>query len=427
MKRVLHIAVYRRLLAAFGLNELAWSVGTLALAVLVYRHTGSALGATGFFLCSQFLPALLTPLLVSRMEQRPPRRALPVLYAIEAALFGVLAALTSRFSLAAVLVVVFLDGAVAVVARSLVRACIVATVRPLDLLPEANAVVSLVFSASYMAGPAIGGVVVAAGGTVDALLINCGLFAAIALVLVTATGIRRPAEELEPGKRRLRGALSYVRNDPALRTMLSLRTAQMIVFTISIPVEVVLASHTLGAGAGGYGALMSGWGAGAVLGSAAFVRWRRRPAGILVALSGLAMAVGFGIMAAAPTIVVAVIGAVFGGLGNGAGMVAGTNQIQEYTPERWTAVVTGLNESIFQVGPGLGILIGGGLTTLAGPRIALSVGAAAGLLWTVAAWVQLRPGVLPAPPPLSAAQTAEPDGAEGPLVPVALESRETLA
>ena len=46
MRRVLQLPVYRRLLGAYALNELAWSIGTLALAFLVYARTNSALGAT---------------------------------------------------------------------------------------------------------------------------------------------------------------------------------------------------------------------------------------------------------------------------------------------------------------------------------------------------------------------------------------------
>ncbi len=53
MKQVLRLPAYRRLLAAYALNELAWSVGTLALSVLVYRRTGSALGSAVFFLYSR--------------------------------------------------------------------------------------------------------------------------------------------------------------------------------------------------------------------------------------------------------------------------------------------------------------------------------------------------------------------------------------
>ena len=59
MIRCLRIVAFRRLLMAYVLNELAWSVGTLALSLLVYKRTGSAIGSAAFFLCSQFLPALL--------------------------------------------------------------------------------------------------------------------------------------------------------------------------------------------------------------------------------------------------------------------------------------------------------------------------------------------------------------------------------
>ena len=71
----------------------------------------------------------------------------------------------------------------------LARTATVDVLRPADLLHEGNAVSNAVFSVCFMAGPAIGGVVVAAGGTIAALLANCGLFAAMALVLVTAAGL----------------------------------------------------------------------------------------------------------------------------------------------------------------------------------------------------------------------------------------------
>ena len=121
MRAVLSLPAYRRLLTAFALNELAWSVGTLALAILVYRRTGSALGSTAFFLSSQFLPALVSPFVVARVDQNSPRRLLPVLYAVEAVLFAALAWMTSRFSVIPVLALALCDGVVAIVARSLAR------------------------------------------------------------------------------------------------------------------------------------------------------------------------------------------------------------------------------------------------------------------------------------------------------------------
>jgi MFS family permease len=428
MKRVLHIPGYRRLLVAYGLNELAWSVGTLALAVLVYRRTGSALGATAFFICSQVAPALLSPLFVSRIDQRSTRAVLPVLYLLEAILFGVLAALTSNFSLIPVLVLVVLDGSVAIVARSLARAATTQILTPVDLLHEGNALTNLTFSICYMAGPAIGGAVVAAGGTVAALLVNSALFAVIAVVLVTAGGLPRRAAEPEPTKRRVRAALSHVRQNFALRWMLVLQVGGIAAFTMSIPVDVVLASHTLHAGAGGYGALRSGWGAGAVVGSAIYARWRRQPALLLMVGSAVAMATGFSLMAVAPTIAVAVVGSALGGVGNGGGLMAAKTLLIEYTPLRWMSMVTTLNEAISQLAPGAGILLGGALTALASPRLALGVAAMATLLYAMVASVVLRPARLGDPPVRSraAGDVLLPE-VTGASVPIGVESRETLA
>jgi predicted MFS family arabinose efflux permease len=410
VKKTLRLPVYRRLLLAYGLNELAWSVGTLALSVLVYRRTGSALGSTAFFLCAQVLPALVTPVLVARLDQRPFHTLLPALYTLEAVIFGVLAWTAGSLAIGAVLALAFADGAVAVVARSFSRTATVAELVPADLLPEGNALTNTVFSVCFMAGPAIGGAVVVAGGTAAALLANCGIFAAIAVVLATA-GLTGPAPDvLSPG-RRLRAAFSHVRAARPLRRMISLQAAGVIFFSISIPVEVVFAQRTLHSGAGGYGALLSAWGAGAIAGSAFYARWRRQSARVLVAASAAALACGFAVMAAAPTLAVAIIGAALGGVSNGVEMVAMRTALQERTEERWMAIVVSLNESVAQATPGLGILLGGAIAALTDPRIALAVAAAGSLAFTVAAWLTLSPAALGPPIQSAAAPAAHPSAA----------------
>ena len=127
------------------LNELAWSVGTLALSLLVYKRTGSAIGSAGFFLCSQFLPALLSPALVARLDRASVRVVLPILYAVEAVLFGVLAYLVHHFVLVPVLLLALADGAIAATARSLATAARIEILRPKDLLHEGNALGELRF------------------------------------------------------------------------------------------------------------------------------------------------------------------------------------------------------------------------------------------------------------------------------------------
>jgi predicted MFS family arabinose efflux permease len=424
MKQVLRLPVYRRLLAAYALNELAWSVGTLALSVLVYRRTGSALGSAVFFLTSMVLPAFAAPFVVARVDQRAPGRLLPVLYAVEGVLFAALAVMTMHFSLIPVLVLTLLDGIVAIVARALARTATTNVLKPLDLLHEGNAIINGAFSICFMAGPAIGGLVVVAGGTVAALLANCGLFVAIALILVTTSGLPDDVPEPEPAKGRLRAALEHVRRDRAQRWLLFLQAGGTIAFTISIPVEVVFAQETLHAGAGGYGALLSSWGAGAVIGSTVYARWRRRPARLLLAASGAALGLGFAVMAAAPTIVVAVLGTAGGGVGNGVWSIASQTALQEYTTTRWMALVMGLSQSVMQAAPGIGILLGGLITELSDPRAAFAVGAVGSVVFALTAWIVLRPSVMPKPP-------VEPDDVRPPagpeeFVPPATHSRETL-
>jgi MFS family permease len=391
MKASLRIPVFRRLLAAYAFNELAWAVGTLALAVLVYRRTGSALGSTGFFLCAQVLPALLSPLLVARLDRRPPARVLPALYAVEAVLFGVLAWMTSRFALEAVLVLALADGAVAITARSLASAARATILKPHDLLQEGNALTNAAFSACYMAGPLLGGVVVAAGGTIAALLANCCFFAVMSVLLATAGLPAAGAEQSGPSTGRVRAALEHVRQDHWLRVMMALQAVGMVIFTISIPVEVVFAQHSLHAGAGGYGALMSAWGAGAVAGSGAYARWRRRSAGTLISTSAVALGLGFAVLAVAPSLWVALIGAAVGGAGNSIEWVAARTVIQERTSEHWMALVMSFADSVSQLAPGLGILLGGVITTLADPRLAFAVAAVGSLSFAVIAAGLLRP------------------------------------
>ena len=405
-------------------------MGTLALALLVYRRTGSALGSTAFFLSSQFLPALVSPFVVVRIDQNAPRRLLPVLYAVEALLFGALAWMTSRFSIVPVLALALCDGIVAVVARSLARTATVDVLQPVGLLREGNAITNGAFSICFVAGPLIGGIVVASGGTVAALLANCGLFAGIAVVLITAKGLPGAHHEREGTAGRLRAVLAHVRRHRALRWLLGLQVGGFIVFTISIPVEVVLAQHTLHAGASGYGTLLSGWGTGAVFGSIAYARWRRRTARTLLALSGAALGVGFVAMAAGTDESRSRWPALWSACFAATGIMAVATQtaLQEYTERRWMALVMSLNQSITQAAPGIGILLGGLITTLFDPRVAFEQVARSAWvsphLHAIIVWRVLRPSAMPetmiepsaslVAEPLADEAAIEPVGGRGP-------------
>ena len=85
-----------------------------------------------------------------------------------------------------------------------------------------------------------------------------------------------------------------------MRNLLSLQGVGLVFFTISTPVEVVYAEHTLHVGAGGYGAIVAAWGGGAVLGSLIYARWARGNIRVLLTGGSLAIAVGLGVLAVAP-------------------------------------------------------------------------------------------------------------------------------
>jgi MFS family permease len=393
VRKVVKLPAYRRLLVAYTLNELAFSVGSLALAVLVYRRTGSAVGAMAFFLCSQAIPALIAPAVIARIDRRPARVVLPALYASEAVAFGVLALVAHRFDVAPILVLSLVDGTIALAARAIARATSVEVLNPSRLLEEGNALLNTMFSLCFMLGPALGGAIVAAQGTVAALLINCVLFGLIALTLATSA-LPDTADDGSHPRRRLTAAFNYAREQPAIRGLIGLQTMALVFFTMSIPVEVVFAQRTLHAGPGGYGALLAAWGAGAVVGSAVYARWHGAPARVLVSVSAGALGIGFVAMALAPSIAVAVIGAGVAGAGNGVEAVAVRTAIQQQVQPQWMALLMGFQESLMQAVPGVGILLGGLIAQLASPRAALGVAGGGALAITALSWIVLRPSVL---------------------------------
>src|SRR5215207_9898682 len=160
----LHLPAFRRLAASYTLNELGWGFGTVALAVLVFDRTGSALATTALFLGTAFLPALLAPALTARLDRLSVRGAPPHLYLVEAALFAGLVVVAERFWLPAVLALAFADGAVAIAGRALTRAAVAATLRPVDALQEGNRLLNVAFAIAFAAGPALAGVIVATAG-----------------------------------------------------------------------------------------------------------------------------------------------------------------------------------------------------------------------------------------------------------------------
>jgi MFS family permease len=360
--------VFRRLAMSYVVNELGDWMGIVALSVLVFDQTGSAMATTVLFLGTGFLPALLAPLLVARVEQSSPRFVLPAIYAGEAAAFAALALVAAHFSLAAVFALAAFDRTLALTGRSLTRAVTAAILGPEGELRAGNALLNVAFTGGAAIGPAVAGLVVAGFGVQTALLLDAASFYAIAWILLTAGAIPVPAPDPGRMRERLRAGIAYIRETVRLRRLLIAEGVAFVFFAAVLPVEVIYAKETLGAGDAGYGLLLASWGAGMVLGSLVFAAGRRAPLPYLLFFSTLALGAGYLGMAAAPSLAVACAAAAVGGTGNGVQWVALVSAVQELTAGNMQARVMSVLESLGAAMPGVGFLIGGAIATGPGPR-----------------------------------------------------------
>ena len=186
----------------------------------MFDQTGSAMATAGLFLATQFLPAFVAPPLVARLELLRSGRALPWVYAAEAAVFGLLALTASEFALVVVFILAALDGALASAARALSRATAAAMLAPSGTLREGNAMLNLAFTGGAAAGPALGGLAVAAWGAQGALLGDAVSFLFVAILVSRVPGLARAESEAPTWSRRLREGIDYVRSRVDLRRLI---------------------------------------------------------------------------------------------------------------------------------------------------------------------------------------------------------------
>ncbi|MFI5028286.1 MAG: MFS transporter [Solirubrobacterales bacterium] len=359
---------FRRLVISFAVNEMGDWLGIVALSVLVFERTGSALATALLFIGTGFIPALLTPFVVARLERPPPRLVLPCIYGAEAAAFLGLALLAAHFSLIAVVAVAAVDGALALTGRTLTRAVSAAMLEASGELRSGNAILNVAFTGGAAVGPAVAGLVVAAFGVSTALLLNALSFYLIAWILFTARPL--PQVEPEPGQLReqVRAGLGYIRGHLILRRLLVAQAVALVFFSAVIPVEVIYAKETLGAGDTGYGVMLGSWGLGMVLGSVLFATLRRASLPLLLFFSTVAIGVGYLAMSVAPTLAIACGAATVGGAGNGVQWVAVVSAVQELTAAGMQARVLSVLESSGAATPGIGYLLGGAIASSYDPR-----------------------------------------------------------
>src|SRR4051812_17439719 len=137
----LRVPGFKVLAGGYSVNEVGNWLGDIALAVLVFDRTGSALATALLFVGTRFVPALFAPLLVTRVEAFTPRISLPLLYGVDALVLAALALLAdNNFALALIVALGAVDGTVALAARALGRSTSGALLKPRGLLRQGNAI-----------------------------------------------------------------------------------------------------------------------------------------------------------------------------------------------------------------------------------------------------------------------------------------------
>jgi MFS family permease len=378
----------RRILVAYTINRLGTWFGFVALAVAVYDHTGSALAVAGLLLAGQALPAFVVPYIVARVEASPRRGELSGLYFIEAVAAASLAVMLWNFSLPVVLVLVAVDGAAALAASALLRSELAKAAREQSALAgaqgeeaqtladeaerNANAALNVAFSATFVAGPAVGGVLVAAFGASTALILDAVTFLICGMLLLDLHPNVEDAGA-ESVRARLAAVRRYIERLPVLRAVLLGEAVALVFFEAAGPVEVPYVKSTLSGGNVGYGALVGAWGAGVVVGSLIFARSVRRPLSVMLSLGTLAVGLSYLSLSFVPSLAAACAAAVLGGTGQGIQWASLISSVQLLTPPALTARMMGAVESIGAIAPAIGLLLGGTLAVLTSPRWTLLI------------------------------------------------------
>ncbi len=398
MRAVLGNPRLRRMVIAYGVNRLGTWFGALALAFGVYYHTHSSLSVAAVLIAAQVVPAFAVPAVIARVEASKGRHELAGLLYVEAIAIGAVAVLLSHFWLPAILLLVAVDGTAALAANALLRTELAAAARreldaggdPHAAEQQANAVLNVVFSITFVFAPVLAGGLTASAGAGAALWVDVASFVICGTLLIDL----HPHVEEAGGESvafRLRAAWRHVRGQPALLMLLFAQGVGLIFFESAVPIEVPYASRTLLAGSEGYGLLVTCWGVGAVLGSIVFARAGTRALTAMLAGGTLAVGAGYLGFAAAPSLALAALAAVVGGIGNGMQYASVVSSLQRLTPASLQGRVMGLLESISSIAPALGLALGGALAAVASPRFAFAV-VGAGAVLTAAAFARVRFG-----------------------------------
>ncbi|MEV0621687.1 MFS transporter [Nonomuraea sp. NPDC050404] len=381
-REVIAIREFRALWYGQGLSLLGDQLAQVALAVLVYDRTGSAL-ATAAVYALTYLPSIVGgPLLAGLADRFAHRGVMLTCDVLRAALVGVMAVPGVPFWALCVLVflVVLLSAPF-----SAARAALLPEVLEGDAYVIGSALQNMTNQAVQMLGFATGGALIATMGPYRALALDAATFLGSALILISGVS-RRPAANRDASKPSMwtmtTSGARLVFGSRKLRTLVLfawLCGFYILPEGIAAPYAARLATDALPAPVI-TGLLMAAMPAGTVLGAFLFSRFvsparRLRLMGWMAILSCAPLIV----TAIRPPLAVVLAAWVLSGIG-GAYQLAANAAFVQCVPAERRAQAFGLVQSGLMAVQGLGILVGGFAAERLGPEPVIALAGIAGVI-----------------------------------------------
>ena len=369
-----------RLWVGQGISFAGDAISMVALVVLVVQITGSA-SAVGGALVARLLPTLASPLagvLADRLDRRV------VLVASDLARAALVLGMVFTRDLLVLYVLAFLMGLARTFFNPTIRAAFPGVVGEGDLT-RANAIVNTTFSVSIMAGPALGGLLVASSGVNAAFVLDAVTYLVSAAFLLRIPLPRPRRESAEGFFQELRTSLSYLAGARVPLAIVVGAFLTILTINATVPAEVFLARETFDTGDAGYGLLVSVWGGGMILGSALTAMLGGRVGLIPLYFLGMfAAALALAGTGLAPSFALALGALAIAGASNGIDNVTTDTILQKQVPDVLLGRVFSVRFLGYSAGEGLAYVAGGVIVDAVGPRstylLAGIATAAAGLL-----------------------------------------------
>jgi MFS family permease len=395
----------RRLLAALAVSQIGDWLYNLALLAFVYDRTQSVTW-TAVTTAARVLPMVLLGPFGGVLADRYDRRWLMIVS--DLVRVGAMALLAVVAVAGLPVLFAPLLAAISTAAAAVYPPCVAATlprlVEDADLA-AGNAARSVIQSASVIAGPAGGALLLLLGSPVMAFLINAVTFAASAIILLglPAGALFKPpaADGKAAGVlRELRAGVVALRDNPLASRLVGADIMCSLMYGAQT-VLLLLLGRQLGYGDAGYGYLLAGFGIGGLIGAALATRLgaARNPR-YAVGVVLFAVAVPSSLLAVTPWLVGAMVLAVAMGAGSVMVEVVADTALARSLDGAVLARAYGLVFPASIGGIVVGSLIAAPLVTLIGLSGAL--GTVGGIVAAYAIFLCLPAMVRPARPPVVA-------------------------